>query len=79
MSQTWNAGQYVNHASFVAQHGLPVLELLDPTLGEHIIRLDTIPELDSALRLYRRLGFREIPPYRYNPHPDAVFMEYRLE
>lgn len=39
MSQTWNAGQYVNHASFVAQHGLPVLELLNPKPGEQILDL----------------------------------------
>lgn len=39
MSQTWNAGQYVNHASFVAQHGLPVLDLLGPKSGERILDL----------------------------------------
>ncbi len=39
MNQTWNANQYVNHASFVAEHGLPVLELLNPKEGERILDL----------------------------------------
>lgn len=47
-------------------------------MGYRSIRLDSIPELDKALRLYQRLGFREIEAYRFNPHPDAVFMEYRI-
>lgn len=47
-------------------------------LGYRSVRLDSIAELASALRLYRRIGFREIEPYRFNPHPDAVFMEYVL-
>ena len=25
--------------------------------------------------LYRRMGFYEIPPYRFNPFPDAMFWE----
>lgn len=47
-------------------------------LGYSSIRLDSIPELDKALRLYQRLGFEEIEAYRFNPHPDAVFMEYKI-
>ncbi len=39
MKQTWNADQYVNHASFVAEHGIPVLELLAPKSGERILDL----------------------------------------
>ena len=44
-------------------------------LGYQRVRLDSIRELDGALRLYRRFGFEEIEPYRFNPHPEAVFME----
>jgi putative acetyltransferase len=42
------------------------------------IRLDTVPRLDRAIRLYERVGFILIPPYRHNPDPDAVFMELKL-
>jgi GNAT superfamily N-acetyltransferase len=47
-------------------------------LGYQSVRLDSIRELDGALRLYRRFGFEEIEPYRFNPHPEAVFMELRI-
>lgn len=47
-------------------------------MGYSSIRLDSIPELGKALRLYQRLGFEEIKAYRFNPHPDAVFMEYKI-
>ncbi|MCG8517975.1 MAG: GNAT family N-acetyltransferase [Pseudomonadales bacterium] len=47
-------------------------------MGYGSARLDSIRELDKALRLYQDLGFTEIPPYRFNPHPDAVFMEYKI-
>ena len=30
---------------------------------------------DAALRLYRTLGFVDIPPYRHNPIEGAVFLE----
>jgi trans-aconitate methyltransferase len=39
MSQVWNASQYVNHASFVAEHGSPVLDLLSPKSKERILDL----------------------------------------
>jgi len=39
MSQAWNANQYVNHASFVAEHGSPVLDLLTPKSGDRILDL----------------------------------------
>ncbi len=39
MSQKWNADQYIHHASFVADHGLPVLDLLDPKPLERILDL----------------------------------------
>lgn len=47
-------------------------------LGYARIRLDTLPEMTEALALYRKLGFRIIPAYRYNPVENAVFMERRL-
>lgn len=40
--------------------------------------LDTLATMESALTLYRSLGFRETEPYCYNPFPNAVFMELHL-
>jgi putative acetyltransferase len=48
-------------------------------IGYRRIRLDTMPKMDNAQRLYGSLGFREIPPYRYNPEPGARFLELDLE
>jgi ribosomal protein S18 acetylase RimI-like enzyme len=39
------------------------------------VRLDTAPELRTAIRLYERLGFTHIPPYKPGLLPDAVCME----
>ncbi len=48
------------------------------TIGYSKMVLDSLPSLGSALALYRTLGFWEVPPYRYNPDPDAVFMQLDL-
>jgi putative acetyltransferase len=43
------------------------------------MRLDTIQGImDSAIRLYRELGFREIPPYYPTPVRETLFMELDL-
>ncbi len=49
-------------------------------MGYTEMLLDTIVgKMDSAIALYRALGFREIPPYRENPIVGAIYMELKLE
>ena len=47
-------------------------------LGYTRMRLDTLPVMAAAQRLYAALGFREIVPYYPNPVEGAVFMEIDL-
>jgi N-acetylglutamate synthase-like GNAT family acetyltransferase len=39
----------------------------------HVLRLDTLPVMESAIALYRAKGFREIPPYGDNPEGALCF------
>jgi len=48
------------------------------TAGYGRMLLDTLPLMETAQRLYERLGFRESPPYRFNPVAGARFMELSL-
>jgi ribosomal protein S18 acetylase RimI-like enzyme len=49
-------------------------------IGYSFIRLDTIPSrMAEANRLYRELGFYEIPAYYNNPQPDVSYLELRLK
>lgn len=47
-------------------------------IGYRTMRLDTLAHMTGALRLYRSRGFREIPPYYFNPIPETVYLERTL-
>ena len=47
-------------------------------LGFREMRLDTLPSMQQAQRMYERFGFRDIPPYRPNPVPGTRYMGLAL-
>ena len=47
-------------------------------LGYARVLLDTLPQMGTAQRLYERLGFRDVEPYRPNPVPGARFLALDL-
>lgn len=47
-------------------------------LGYERMWLDTVPSMTAAIALYRSMGFHDIPPYRDNPIPGALFLEREL-
>lgn len=47
-------------------------------IGYRRMLLDTLPPLRSAIDLYRRFGFREIPQYNDSPVTDAIYMQLDL-
>ncbi|MGB8583313.1 MAG: GNAT family N-acetyltransferase [Candidatus Sulfotelmatobacter sp.] len=48
-------------------------------IGHQRMRLDTVePVMKDAVGMYRKLGFKEIAPYRSNPVAGAMYMELEL-
>ncbi len=46
--------------------------------GYDRMRLDTLPSMQPAQKLYRELGFEPIAPYTDNPVQGALFMELKM-
>jgi ribosomal protein S18 acetylase RimI-like enzyme len=48
-------------------------------IGYQRMRLDTVePVMKDAVAMYRKLGFKEVGPYRPNPIAGAMYMELEL-
>jgi putative acetyltransferase len=48
-------------------------------IGYSRMRLDTVePVMKNAVAMYKRLGFKEISPYRANPMNGTLYMELEL-
>ncbi len=48
-------------------------------IGYQRMRLDTVePVMGDAVAMYRKMGFREIAPYRENPIAGTLYMELQL-
>jgi len=48
-------------------------------IGYAYMRLDTLPSMESANKLYKSLGFEQIEPYRHNPIEGTIYMQLKLK
>lgn len=63
------------HAGKKLVEGIIRLARLD---GFSEMVLDTIKPLESAVRLYKKYGFKETEPYYDNPMEDVIYMKLKL-
>lgn len=63
----------------VGEHLIRGVLVAGQSMGYQRMRLDTLPSMPAAQRLYARFGFREIPAYVDNPVWGARFMELALD
>jgi GNAT superfamily N-acetyltransferase len=47
-------------------------------VGYAVLRLDTLPRMETARRIYSSLGFVPCEPYSDNPIPGVLFFELQL-
>lgn len=48
-------------------------------LNYKTMRLDTLPTMKSAIKLYKKIGFYEIDAYRFNPIEGTKYFEIQLK
>ena len=48
------------------------------TANYHTMKLDTLTSLESAIAIYRKVGFVETTPYVFNPLNDVLYFELNL-
>lgn len=48
-------------------------------IGYEYIILDTLPYLETALRLYKKYGFEEIDPFNDNPMGNSIYMRLKIK
>ena len=41
-------------------------------LGYREVKLDTLPQMQGAIALYKQCGFAPIPPYGSHPYPGLL-------
>jgi N-acetylglutamate synthase and related acetyltransferases len=47
-------------------------------IGYEYIILDTLPYLETALRLYKEYGFEETEPFNDNPMGNSIYMRLKI-
>jgi ribosomal protein S18 acetylase RimI-like enzyme len=73
---------YVRPFARGTSHGQHLVEraiAVARALGYRAIALDTLPVMQSAQRLYSKLGFRDVAPYYDSPVAGTRFMELTLD